>query len=767
MKKKKSKGGLSSVKDSTWLDGVLKQGLSEAPNVKWPKVLHFEDGGGAGGDDGGDSGGGDDSGADSGADAGADAGASAGAADASSDGGEFDNEPGIPSPFESYALARAYFSERQPWDATSLAGLSNRQPFNFNALWGGTQYAQGRVTDFSHIDSTQLQANIIAANTRNELWNEYDRLKAQGKTPAKNPDEVALDFYVKNVGESGSPFGYGPGVNTALITEAIKHQFLNSPDVIQSTGTIYQTPQEKLSYIEEFGKAHEAGVPTWQTFERQGYSKDRFGSLIPMIIGGMALGPLAGAFGGGFAGNALAGALIGGVTSEISGGDFGKGFLTGGIGGGLTGGISGVSEALQAANIPKYIADAAISAGSKAIMAGATGGDVEQAILGSLVGSGVGGTIGETGIDPSLAKIITPVVTTALLGGDVQSALVKSGLSALKDSSWGVNERTPIGGDAEAQEGGFYGVPSYYESLGYTPDMIKQLYEGTYAGSEQSEAEARDQLGDLYDLAYPEGFPTSSSAYEGLGYDANLINQLMQGTYSGPEQTEAEVRQQMGDELFNLAYPQGYNAAMYGTTGTTSGGTGTTSGGTAAGTTGTTAAGGTNYGALGQKIQNIFNTQEPNYPSPIKPYLSPNMLVGQIDRYAQQAPDYAQIIPKLAGILGQRGYKTGGSVFDDSEYVAGPEGKLYEKHYERGFAVGGPGTGQSDDIPTMLSDGEYVFDADTVAALGDGSSKAGAEILDKFRQEIRSHKRSAPTDRIPPKAKNPLAYLKSATKSKG
>jgi hypothetical protein len=62
----------------------------------------------------------------------------------------------------------------------------------------------------------------------------------------------------------------------------------------------------------------------------------------------------------------------------------------------------------------------------------------------------------------------------------------------------------------------------------------------------------------------------------------------------------------------------------------------------------------------------------------------------------------------------------------------------------------------------MLSDGEYVIDADTVAALGDGSSKAGAQILDKFREEIRRHKRSAPADRIPPKAKNPLAYLKSA-----
>ena len=78
--------------------------------------------------------------------------------------------------------------------------------------------------------------------------------------------------------------------------------------------------------------------------------------------------------------------------------------------------------------------------------------------------------------------------------------------------------------------------------------------------------------------------------------------------------------------------------------------------------------------------------------------------------------------------------------------------------------MGGPGTGQSDDIPTMLSDGEYVIDADTVAALGDGSSKAGAEVLDKFRQEIRKHKRSASVDKIPPKAKNPLSYLKAAQK---
>jgi hypothetical protein len=77
-----------------------------------------------------------------------------------------------------------------------------------------------------------------------------------------------------------------------------------------------------------------------------------------------------------------------------------------------------------------------------------------------------------------------------------------------------------------------------------------------------------------------------------------------------------------------------------------------------------------------------------------------------------------------------------------------------------GKHVQGPGTGQSDDIPAMLADGEYVFDADTVSALGDGSNKAGASALDQMRKAIRKHKRGAPIDKIPPKAKNPLEYLR-------
>lgn len=76
--------------------------------------------------------------------------------------------------------------------------------------------------------------------------------------------------------------------------------------------------------------------------------------------------------------------------------------------------------------------------------------------------------------------------------------------------------------------------------------------------------------------------------------------------------------------------------------------------------------------------------------------------------------------------------------------------------------VQGKGDGQSDDIPAMLADGEYVIDAELVSQLGDGSNKAGAEKLDRFREAIRRHKRSAPDNKIPPKAKKLTSYLKEA-----
>jgi hypothetical protein len=75
--------------------------------------------------------------------------------------------------------------------------------------------------------------------------------------------------------------------------------------------------------------------------------------------------------------------------------------------------------------------------------------------------------------------------------------------------------------------------------------------------------------------------------------------------------------------------------------------------------------------------------------------------------------------------------------------------------------VKGGGTGRSDEISAKLSDGEYVIDAETVAMLGDGSSKAGAKRLDEMRESIRKHKgKVLAKGKFSPNAKSPLTYLK-------
>lgn len=68
--------------------------------------------------------------------------------------------------------------------------------------------------------------------------------------------------------------------------------------------------------------------------------------------------------------------------------------------------------------------------------------------------------------------------------------------------------------------------------------------------------------------------------------------------------------------------------------------------------------------------------------------------------------------------------------------------------------------GRTDDIPAMLSQGEYVMDAETVALLGNGNNDAGAKRLDHMREAIRKQKGGALSKgKISPDAQSPLAYL--------
>ena len=81
------------------------------------------------------------------------------------------------------------------------------------------------------------------------------------------------------------------------------------------------------------------------------------------------------------------------------------------------------------------------------------------------------------------------------------------------------------------------------------------------------------------------------------------------------------------------------------------------------------------------------------------------------------------------------GRKEGGKINDDMvkhllEYRKGGG------HHGPG-PVKGIGSGQEDKIPAWLSDGEYVWSAQDVADLGDGSTDEGVRRLDKMREMVR------------------------------
>lgn len=106
------------------------------------------------------------------------------------------------------------------------------------------------------------------------------------------------------------------------------------------------------------------------------------------------------------------------------------------------------------------------------------------------------------------------------------------------------------------------------------------------------------------------------------------------------------------------------------------------------------------------------------------------------------------------------GYGPEQSFFNYVPQGAPNTSQAYTGYAEGGYAVGGPGDGRDDQIPALLSDGEYVVDAETVALLGNGSNKAGAEMLDKFRVNLRKQKgRKLARGEFSANAKRPENYM--------
>ena len=72
---------------------------------------------------------------------------------------------------------------------------------------------------------------------------------------------------------------------------------------------------------------------------------------------------------------------------------------------------------------------------------------------------------------------------------------------------------------------------------------------------------------------------------------------------------------------------------------------------------------------------------------------------------------------------------------------AAAKGGSMDKEFPRKTGpINGPGTGTSDDIPAMLSDGEFVFTAEAVRGMGNGSRRAGAKKMYALMRKLEGRK---------------------------
>ena len=80
----------------------------------------------------------------------------------------------------------------------------------------------------------------------------------------------------------------------------------------------------------------------------------------------------------------------------------------------------------------------------------------------------------------------------------------------------------------------------------------------------------------------------------------------------------------------------------------------------------------------------------------------------------------------------------------------------------RAGSIHGPGGGQDDLINAKLSDGEHVFDASVVSALGDGSNNEGHKRLEALKSEIRKNAGKSNPKHPPKKQPGALGMLAKA-----
>ena len=454
----------------------------------------------------------------------------------------------------------------------------------------------------------------------------------------------------------------------------------------------------------------------------------------------------------------VSGALSGGTSAGLSAGITGSPNILKSIGtGAISGGAGGASQMISQANgltpLESGALKGAVSGGTSAAIRGgnilnnaiiggaggaagsAVGNEVTQNTGSKLLGSVLGGVAGYEGSNLASQAIngapTVPQTPTVAAGGSRTGANMASGTPTA--NAYG----NPTAAQTRSNLGGQTGIPNEAETSGGVSDV-------SLAGNTQGAGILSGSNPVMNTGSATNNAPTSGLNSAGLPAPLSpgvLTSQVptLNATQSQTAQNLAQLYPELDPRIVNIlastAGTQPKNYKKGGQVHMVEGGDAT----------------------LMAKLQAIESRNRSNTADAA--FQAAMHQLGPQTQYAAKVPfgnpagNYNK--PITPGFFVTHAKKGGHMQHDEHvpEFITGATG-----HY-----VKGKGDGQSDDIPAMLADGEYVFDADTVASLGNGSSDAGAKLLDHFREALREHKRSATPDKIPPKA-SPLAYMKEALK---
>ncbi len=476
--------------------------------------------------------------------------------------------------------------------------------------------------------------------------------------------------------------------------------------------------------------------------------KKILGAVLPIAAAifvpglGAAIGGALGASGVGA--SILGGAIIGGASSALTGGNVLQGALMGGLGGGLGQAVGGAANSALGLGLGQT-GQAILGSGLVGGAAGAATGQgflrgAGQGVLGGAVGELAGGAAGPTAFQQGVSAAGRTFGQALTAGYDPKTAAISGGLSGL---ATGLTYKGPAVRPSDA--------------------VVDNMQGGQQ--TQQPGAEGAAQT-----VRLPDGTMAPAPGSTGVGIDGRPgVYQL--NTTTGkielvPQPGSYQVNPQTGTVEWTVKQP-GLWDRLTGNTGipaTTTGQQGQAGAQSSSGmgTLGKLALGATALQALTSAPPAVQEAVASLSPEQQEYFNRPSITWDWTKLQRDAAANNLSLSQYMARYWPQI---SGGAYNVESQVVpatAPPPGMA------QGGALSavarfarGAGTGRSDEIDAKLSDGEYVMDAETVAMLGDGSSKAGAQRLDQMRKQIRSHKGKAMAKgKFSPNAKSPLSYIK-------